>query len=249
MKTLEVKDMNIRVKLDGIRTSVIGDSSSGKTLFLKKLINKIVDEEIYLDGIKISEYDISFLRKNIFVVFDDDTFKCEYVVEELFYYLNILGYSLEEITKKIKDIIKFFDLTDFENKRIDTLNVEKRTLIKIMSMLICKPSILGIDNLFPYLSEHYRELIIKYIKKNKISLINVIADGEYLKYSDEVIVLSDSSCILSGKVKEMLSGNSIFPYIGIKLPFAVELSNNLILYGLVDKVYYENSKLVNKLWK
>lgn len=249
MKTLEVKDMNITIKLGGVKTSVIGNSSSGKTLFLKKLINKIVDDEIYLDGIKISEYDISFLRKNIFVVLDDDTFKCEYVVEELFYYLNILGYSLEEITKKIKDIIKYFDLTNIENKRIDTLNVEKRTLIKILSMLICNPSIFAIDNLFPYLSEYYQELIIKYIKKNKISLINVITDGEYLKYSDEVVVLSDSSCILSGKVKGMLSGNSIFPYVGIKLPFIVELSNNLILYGLVDKVYYDSSKLVNKLWK
>lgn len=249
MKTLEVRDMNISIKLDGISTSIIGNSSSGKTYFLKKLINKIPSEQIYIDEVKISEYDISFLRNNIFVVFDDDTFKCEYVAEELFFYLNILGYTIDEITNKIKDIINFFNLSSWENKRIDSLSVEMRTLIKILSMLICNPKILGIDNLFPYLHQEHRELIIKYIKKNNISLINVISDGEYLKYTDEVVVLNECVSIFKGSVKELLNGNSILPYIGIKLPFSVELSSNLILYGLVDKIYFDNSKLVNKLWK
>lgn len=249
MESLEVKDMNISINLKGISTSIIGTNNSGKTYFLKKIINKIPSDQIYLDGIKISEYDITFLKNNIFVAFDDDTFKCEYVAEELFYYLNVLGYTIEEIASKIQEIINYFHLSSYENKRIESLNVSMRALIKILSMLICNPKIFAIDNLFPYLNEIHQELIVKYIKKNKISLINVITDGEYLKHTDEVVVLNEGSSIFKGSVQELLSGNSILPYMGIRLPFAVELSSNLILYGLVDKIYYDSSKLVNKLWK
>lgn len=249
MKILEVRDMNISINLNGVLTSIIGNNNSGKTYFLKKLINKISSDQIYLDDIKISQYDITFLKNNIFAVFDDDTFKCEYVAEELFFYLNLLGYTIDEITSKIQEIINFFHLSSYENKRIESLNVSMRALIKILAMLICNPKIFAIDNLFPYLSKTHQELIIKYIKKNRISLINVITDGEYLKYTDEVVVLNEGTSIFRGKVQELLSSNSILPYMGIRLPFVVELSNNLILYGLVDKVYYDNSKLVNKLWK
>ena len=249
MKLLEVKHFDVSIDLNGNSTSIIGPESSGKTLLLKKLINRIPNEDIWIDNVCINDYDISFLKNNIFVVFDDDTFKCEYVAEELFFYLNALGYMIDEITKRITSIVKFFKLSGYENKKIDSLNVEMRTYIKILSMLIVDPSIIGIDNLFPYLTSEHIDLILKYIKKKKISLINVINSGEYLKYTDDVIVLNEGKCAIKTNVKDLLRGNSILPYVGIKLPFAVELSNNLMLYGLIDKVLYDNESLEVKLWK
>ena len=109
--------------------------------------------------------------------------------------------------------------------------------------------IIGIDNMFPYLSKLHIDLILKFIKKKKISLINVINNGEYLKYTDFAAVLNEGKCAIKTSVKELLSGNSILPYIGVKLPFAVELSNNLMLYGLIDKIEYDNDSLEVKLWK
>ncbi len=249
MKLLEVKSLGVSINLSGNLTSVIGPESSGKTFLLKKLINRIPNDDVFIDGVNIRDYDISFLKNNIFVVLDDDTFKCEYVAEELFFYLDALGYMIDEITKKINVFVKFFNLSGYENKRIDSLSVEMRTYIKILSMLIVDPSIIGIDNLFPYLTKEHIELIIKYVKKKKISLINVINDGEYLEYTNEVIVLNEGKCALNTNVKDLLSGNSILPYIGIKLPFAVELSNNLMLYGILDKVLFDNESLEVKLWK
>lgn len=249
MKLLEVKSLDVSIDLNGKLTSIIGPESSGKTLLLKKLINRIQNDDVLIDNVCIKDYDISFLKNNIFVVLDDDTFKCEFVAEELFYYLNALGYTIDEIMKKINSFIKYFKLMGFENKRIDSLSVEMRTFIKILSMLITDPSIIGIDNLFPYLTSEHISLIIKYIKKKKISLINVINSGEYLEYTDDVIVLNEGKCAIKTTVKDLLKGNSILPYIGIKLPFAVELSNNLMLYGLLDEILFDNEALEVMLWK
>ena len=47
----------------------------------------------------------------------------------------------------------------------------------------------------------------------------------------------------------LIDNNSIIPYMGIRLPFAVDLSQNLILHNVIDKLYLDKDKLVNKIWK
>ena len=35
---------------------------------------------------------------------------------------------------------------------------------------------------------------------------------------------------------------------GFELPFIVKLSQNLMLYDLLDKVYFNENEVMNKLW-
>lgn len=248
MNTIVVKDMDVSIQL-GVITNVIGPSNSGKTTLLKKLCNMIDNSDVFIDNVPIKEYDFNFLRNNLVVVLDDDNFMCEYVAEELFYYLDKLGYRIDEITKKIDVIAKYFKISDLLDQRIDLLTLDKRVLVKILSFLIIDPKIIGIDNLLLYLSKQHMNLIIKYIKEKNISLINVTSDSELLLFSDDIVVLNNFKAIICGNVNSVLEGNSILPYIGIKLPFTVDLSHNLILYGVVDKVMSDSRKMVDKIWK
>ena len=56
-------------------------------------------------------------------------------------------------------------------------------------------------------------------------------------------------CIVYGNNKVLIDNNSIIPYMGIRLPFTVDLSQNLILYNIIDKVYIDKDRLVSKIWK
>lgn len=248
MNTIVVKDMDISIQL-GVITNVIGPSNSGKTTLLKKLINKIDNSDVFIDDVSIKEYDLTFLRNNLVVVLDDNYFNCEYVAEEFSFYLDKLGYRIDEITKKIDVIAKYFKISDLLDQRIETLNLDKRILIKILSFLIIDPKILGIDNLLLYLNKQQINLIIKYVREKNISLINVTNDSELLLLGDDVIVMNNFKAIICGNVNSVLEGNSILPYIGIKLPFIVDLSHNLMLYGVVDKVMNDSRKMVDKIWK
>ncbi len=249
MNCMEDKEMNITLKLNGTMTSIIGPTNSGKTTFLKKLCHQIPNESLMIDEVCIQEYDITFLKNNIVVVFDDNQYNCDYVAEELYFYLHQLGYRIDEITKKIEAIAKYFKIEDLLDMRIDMLPVEKRILIKIISFLIIKPKIFALDNLFGYLSERKVQEIIKYCKNNQITLLYVTSKSDEMLLSDDVIIMHNYKAILCENVKNVLDGNTILPYMGIKLPFIVDLSHNLILYELVDKIYYDKRKLVDKLWK
>ena len=249
MEKLSIKSMSIDIDLTLPVTCVLGPTNSGKTYFLKKLINVIPNHDVYLDDILISEYDITYLKNNIVVVLDDDTFKCEYVAEELHYYLSKLGYRIDEITNKINELAKFFKISSLLSERIDLLTIEKRILIKILALLIIKPQIFGIDNLLGYLNETDKKNLLTFCVSNKITLINCTNNGEDLLISDKVLLLNDMKTIFYGDKKQLLNGNTILPYIGINLPFTAEMSQNLVLYGIINKVYLDEKKLVDKIWK
>lgn len=249
MERITVRDMDVTIDLHNKITSVIGPTGSGKTWLAKKLCNRIPNNDVFIDDKSIKEYDIDYLKANIVVVIDDNFYNCDYVSDELFFYLDRLGYSVAESTKRIEEIAKHFKILDYLDKRIDTINTEEKILIKILSLLIVNPAVIVIDNLLCYLSANYVDLLIKYLKKKGIVLINMTNNSEELLLSQGVVVLNNLKAVMCADAESVLKGNSILPYMGIKLPFIVDLSQNLILYNVVDKVYFDNRKLVDKLWK
>ena len=249
MESLVVKSMNIKIELDGKITHVIGPTNSGKTLLLKKLINVIPNKDIYIDNKNIKEYDIKYLKNNIVVCLNDEVYNTPTVYDELSYNLSKLGYSTKDIVDRVKKIVDYFDLEDISKSYIKELTIDKRILVKILSYLIIQPSIFGCDNLFPYLLLEDKIKLYKYIKKKHISFINVISDLDDALYGDNVLIMNHFKCILSGSNKVLIDNNSIMPYMGIRLPFIVDLSQNLILYNIIDKVYVDKNRLVKKIWK
>lgn len=249
MNILEVKSMNVTIELNGFMTSVIGPTNSGKTTLLKKLCHILPNSDIFIDGVSIKEYDVTFLKNNVVVVFDDNEFNSEYVSEELYFNLHDLGYRLDEINKKIEAIASYFKITNLLDREIRSLTMEERILIKILSYLIIKPKVFAMDNLFGYLDNKYVKSILKFIRENNITLINVTTYSSDLLLGDNVVVMNNYKSLMCTKVSNVLDGNSILPYMGIKLPFIIDLSHNLILYGLIDKLYFDERKLVDKLWK
>ena len=132
---------------------------------------------------------------------------------------------------------------------LDSLYMEDRMMVKILSYLIINPKVFAIDDLMSYLDDKRIDKILDYIKENNITLIYVTTNTEFLLKADNVVVMNNFKSIMNSNVQSVLNGNSILPYIGLKLPFIVDLSQNLILYDLVDKVMTDDGKLVSKLWK
>ena len=159
MNVIEIKGMEIRIELLGLMTTIIGPTNSGKTIFAKKLCNKIDNSDVYIDDKKITEYDIKYLRENIAVVLDDDNYENEYVYEELLYYQDQLGINFKEAELKIKDMASFFKIEHLLGKKIYSLYICDKVLIKILALLLLNPKVFIVDNLLSYLKEDKRKLL------------------------------------------------------------------------------------------
>ncbi|MDD3895921.1 MAG: ATP-binding cassette domain-containing protein [Bacilli bacterium] len=248
MKTINFKDFNLEINLTYF-INIIGLPASGKTTLLKMLINRIYSPNIYIDDISIHEYDLGYKKQNVAVVFNDFKFNTEYVKEELLYYQEKLGTNKTNAYRKIDKFTKYFELNDLIESKIEYLNKSEQALIKILSLLIINPKVLGIDDLFTYLNINEKIKIIKIAKEKNISILNITTDSEDLLLGTHIIILNKFKVISYDTNKNTLKNEKLLLETGFDLPFIINISNGLNYYDITKKTYYKNKDLVEDLWK
>ncbi len=248
MKTIEFKDYNLEIKLTYF-INIIGLPASGKTTLLKMLINKIYNPNIFIDGTSIHDYDIGYKKQHIAVAFNDFKFNTEYVKEELLYYQDKIGTNKATAYKKIDKFVKYFEIYELIEAKIEYLNKTEKALIKILSLLIINPQVLGIDDLFTYLNNNEKIKIIRFVKDKNISILNVTTDSEDLLLGTDIIILNNFKLVSYDTIKNTLKNEKLLLETGFDLPFIINISNGLNYYEVIQKTYYKNKDLVEDLWK
>lgn len=247
MNNIIFKNYNISVT-NGELVGIIGPNGSGKTKFLKKLIGREPNSDIYLDSKCIMEYDLEYKKNNITCVLNDNIFNTNKPKFELRYYLNIIKNS-EENERILKYFIDYFKLDDVLEKDLDILTVEDRMYIKILSLLIVNPRIFCIDDILTYLNNEKKNRIINYIKENDITLFCVTSNMDELMLFDKLLVINNYEKVLYDDTLIVLENEKVFNELGLKLPFIYDINNLLKNYELINETHLVSKELVELLWK
>jgi energy-coupling factor transport system ATP-binding protein len=91
--------------------------------------------------------------------------------------------------------------------------------------------------------------ILEDLHKKGITIINVTHNLKEAYYSDRLVILNDGEILLDGNPMSVMEYDKILNKVGIEIPFEVELSIKLKLYGLIDKVYFNLDKMVDDIWQ
>lgn len=176
--------------------------------------------------------------------------KCKItVVGDLFKYTNKLVNVIIPNSKKSKEIIKLFNIEDLLKENYEDLGIEDKCLIKIASYLSVENNIIVFDDILSYLNKDKKERVIKYIKSKKVTVINFTSNIEETLYGQNLLVSNNDEIILYGETLEILKNEKQLKDLGLYLPFIIDLSIQLNLYGLIKKVYKDEKKLIGDLWK
>ncbi len=230
--------------------SIIGPSGSGKTTLLK-ILNGELDFEgsISVSGVDITKENRIRLREKIAVIYEVDNFVNEKVIDELRYSLENINKSPKEITERINELYMFFDLKSIINKPIEILSMRDKALVKILSYAMYCPEYLGLDNILYYLDDRTKILLLNYLNYKDIRLINVTSNLEDVLYTDYTVCLYKKIIAIEGKSLDVLKEEKILKRLGLSLPFYVDLSIQLKLYGLINKICLNKEELVKRIWK
>ncbi len=243
------KDVNFFLR-KGATLSIIGTPGSGKTTLLRILNGELGYEgEVLINGIDVTQDNFEALRKCIAVVYRDSNFITELVKDELRYSLENINVSPKVIREKLNEINDFFGINKILNKSINNLNLNDRTLVKILSYAIMEPTYLALDDLLVDLDTRTKILLLNYLNSKDIMLINVTTNMEDVLYTDYMMCLYDGISAIDGKTLEVLKNEKILKRLGFSLPFMLDLSIQLELYGLISKTYLNKEGLVKNLWK
>lgn len=222
---------------EGKFVTILGKNGSGKTT-LAKILGGFYKKNILIYG----ENDY----QNIKVIFDDLDF--DGIVMNIL--INSLkGLDKKEISDRVIEVSKLFSFDKFLNKDYDTLCLKDKKIVNLGIGILSKPKVLVLDNILEGLDKKNKNIILKKLKKLKITVINLSNDVNDALISDEVVIIGGGKVLLKGSKKRVLEDENFFETYDMELPFTVNLSNKLKFYELIDRVYFDDKKLVDDLWK
>lgn len=236
-----LKNVNVTFKKWEINC-LIGKSGVGKTTLLELIDGILIptNGSIEIDSFKIEANKktdfIDELRFNIGMVpqFPEEQFFNSTVKKELELPLKFFNYKLDQIDKRVNDVIKMvgLDQSYLSLNPFKLSNGEKRK-VAIASCLITNPKVLLLDEPTIGLDSKSKNDLIKLLrllkKRYNKTIIIVSHDIDFLhKIADHVYVLSDYNIVLEGDKYSVFKDEKRLKKYGIASPKIIQISNKIL---------------------
>ena len=228
------ENFNLNIKKNSI-TTILGENGSGKSTLAKLIYNNN-------KNIKIFTKKINYVHSN-----PNEQIVGKTVKEQLTFYLKQEHIEDSIIKNKINKIIHEFKLKNIIDDDPYILNNENKQIIILLSNILHHPKLLIIDDALCFIGSYYKNKILKYLKKQKISIINFTNDVEECTYGHQIVIIN-KNVVLNKTTKQALKEEKKFIDNNLKLPFIAELSLKLKYYGLINDMNLNITEMVNNLW-
>ena len=228
----------------GEYVAVLGRNGSGKST-LAKLFNallipdkgKITVGEFSSDD-KKSLFEI---RKRVGVVFQnpDNQLIASIVEDDIAFGPENVGIPRKEIGERIEFALKAVGMEEFGKSSPERLSGGQKQRIAIAGVLALTPEILILDESTAMLDPAGRKEVLKVVEKlNEEQGVTVIAITHYMEealFADRVIVLDGGKLAKEGRPEEIFSDRENAVKLGLELPFAARIADELIKRGVKIK--------------
>ncbi len=235
-------DVNIEIKENCI-TGIIGHTGSGKST-LVQLFNGLLrptSGRVLLDGVDIWENpkEISKVRFRVGLVMQYPEYQLfeETVADDIAFGPKNMGLSPEEVENRIIEAASFVGLDEslLTKSPFDLSGGQKRRAA-IAGVMAMRPEVLVLDEpsagLDPMGKKSIFEGIQRYAKATGASVVIVSHSmDDMAKYCEEIIVMSHSNVVMSGKRHEVFSHGAELEKIGLGVPQITRLMLILGSYG------------------
>lgn len=217
------KDFRCVKALDGVNFRIpqnaifgfLGPNGAGKTTLIRILTGIITPDS---GQVLINEQPINKLSiKRIgYLPEERGLYKKMKVGEQAIYLAVLKGLTHQEAEKRIKEWFEKLEITDWWNKRIDTLSKGMQQKIQFVISVIHQPDLLILDEPFSGLDPINREVLGKEILELNKSGMTIILSTHDMnsveQFCDQVVLIDKGKILLSGKVNEIKQQRKSFLY-------------------------------------
>lgn len=187
---------------------LLGRNGAGKTTSIRILMGVFSQDngEVLIDGEPIDRKNIKFG----YLPEERGLYPKRVIGEQLEYFGALKGLSKNDAKTSAKRWLERLGMSEYENKKLDTLSKGNQQKIQLAAALIANPDIVVLDEPFSGLDPVNAMLLKDVIKE-------IIADGKIVLFSshqmnyieefcDDIAILNGGEIVLSGNLRDIKRG-------------------------------------------
>ena len=236
--------------------SIVGCNKSGKTTLMKLLAGLLPSNgKISVNYVIADSKNIDYTAPTVGVLLGelDDQFLFDDVYHELAFPLENLALPKAEIDERIGKVTRLLKINDLVDRKIDKLTMSEKAKLLLAVAIIHDPKVLLLDSPFCMMKKSDRMemiAILRYLVDQKgLTVLLTSNDLMDALYADYLYVLDNGRIAVEGDPIAVMREDKLIGRLNLELPFMVDLSNKLKLYGLLDEVIIDMDRMVDTLWK
>ena len=129
------------------------------------------------------------------------------IINQLVYFAELKGMSKRDATASIDYWLQKLGMTEYRNKRLDTLSKGNQQKIQLITAVAHDPDIVILDEPFsgldPVNAMMLKNVVRELIEKGKIVLFSSHQMNYIEEFCDEIAILNGGNIVLSGDLKEI----------------------------------------------
>ena len=209
-KFFAVKNVSFTAEA-GMILGLLGPNGAGKTTLLRMLSTALKPSRgtAHIDGIDLVKNPLE-IRKRIGFLSDNTGLYGRLTAREMIeYYGKLHGLENSKLKKRMEELFRVLDMTDFADKRNDSLSSGMKQKVSIARTLIHEPDVIMFDEPTTGLDVAAAEAILKFIESCKEQGKTVIFCTHHMhevnRLCDSIVVLSKGRVCFDGTIEQMYS--------------------------------------------
>ena len=129
------------------------------------------------------------------------------IIDQLTYFAELKGMSKKEAVKSIDYWLERLDMTEYRNRRLDTLSKGNQQKIQLITALAHDPDIIILDEPFsgldPVNALLLKDVVKEQIAKGKIVLFSSHQMNYIEEFCDSIAILNEGKVVLHGELRDI----------------------------------------------
>ena len=184
---------------------LLGRNGAGKTTSIRILMNVFPQDsgEILLDGepIDYGKIGIGYLPE------ERGLYPKKVIIDQLVYFAELKGMSKNDAIKAIDYWLSRLGMTEYRNKRLDTLSKGNQQKIQLITALAHDPDIVILDEPFsgldPVNAMLLKDVVKEQISKGKIVLFSSHQMSYIEEFCDSIAIINKGKVVISGDLYDI----------------------------------------------
>ena len=191
--------------VSGRAMGFLGRNGAGKSTTIRCLMDVFHQDEggFYMDGapLDIKKHRVGYLPE------ERGMYQKHTVMEQLCYFARLRGATKQAAEKSASEWVDYFGLSEYKNKKLETLSKGNQQKIQIAQCFLNDPDILILDEPFsgldPVNAQVFKEAISRFVREGRLVIFSSHQMGYVEEICDDITLIHGGRILMSGDLDQI----------------------------------------------